>query len=129
MKKLFIVLLMLTFASPVFGAEMLRIYSDKMYPSVDDAMSLGDTSNEYDNLYIDGVGYIDELVVGPGTSPTVTMDVVGLVSADAYHFDSALAASPDIVTNLAGTLYVDSSSGKLKYFNPVDKLWKDFTLE
>ncbi len=80
------------------------------------------------DIEIDSAGdiFLDSFVGIKTDTPTVTLDVVGTISADTYRFDMQ-AGSPDTATLTGPALYVDSADNTLRIWTGAD--WLKVTLE
>ena len=70
----------ISFYSEVSGAavEQVRIQDGAIVPVTDDDVDLGAVGAEFKDLYIDGVGYIDNIAVHENATIAGTLDVTGL---------------------------------------------------
>ena len=111
----------ISFYSEVGAAavEQLRIQDGAIVPVTDDDIDLGTSTLKFKDLYIDGVGYIDDITVtGPSTFSNVDINggaidgvTIGAASAGAGTFTDLTATGTTTVTtadinggNIDGTI-------------------------
>jgi hypothetical protein len=75
------------------AVEQVRIKDGAIVPVSDDDVDLGAAGTEFKDLYIDGIGYIDSVVI---TGGTIDGTVIGGTTAAAGTFTSVTATTADI---------------------------------
>jgi len=75
------------------AVEQIRLEDGVLKPVSDDDIDLGATGAEFKNLYIDGIGYIDSVVI---TGGTIDGAVIGGTTPAAGTFTSLVATTADI---------------------------------
>jgi len=86
------------------AVEQLRIQDGAIVPVTDDDIDLGAVGAEFKNLYIDGIGYIDSVVI---TSGTIDGTVIGGTTPAAADFTTMDASGNATV---GGTFAVTGTS-------------------
>lgn len=82
------------------------------YPKTDDTYDLGKTGNEWKDLYIDGVAYLDEVDIDAGAIDGVT---IGGNSAGAGTFTTLIIGSVSIApTSFAATILDDADAATVR---------------
>ena len=101
------------------AVEQIRLEDGVLKPVTDNDIDLGASGAEFKNLYVDGIGYIDSVIVGDNayltitdneidvSSGNLTLDVAGDIILD--------ADGGDVTIKDAGTTYANlkNSSGEL----------------
>ena len=75
------------------AVEQIRLEDGVLKPATDDDIDLGATGAEFKDLYIDGIGYIDSVVI---TGGTIDDTVIGGSTPAAGTFTSVVATTADI---------------------------------
>jgi hypothetical protein len=75
------------------AVEQIRLEDGVLKPVTDDDIDLGATGAEFKDLYIDGIGYIDSVVI---TGGTIDDTVIGGTTPAAGTFTSVTATTVDI---------------------------------
>ena len=101
------------------AVEQVRIQDGVLKPVTDNDIDLGATGAEFKDLYVDGIGYIDSVVVGDNAYLTITDNEIDVSSGDLtldVAGDIVLDADGgDVTLKDAGTTYANlkNSSGEL----------------
>ncbi len=96
----------ISFYTEVSGVavEQLRIQDGAIVPVTDDDIDLGATGAEFKDLYINGIGYIDSVVI---TGGTIDITVIGGTTPAAGNFTTLGTTSN---TTVGGTLGVTGNT-------------------
>lgn len=105
------------------AVEQIRVQDGAIVPVTDNDIDLGSSSVEFKDLYIDGTGNIDSLVLGSGSTVTAILDEDDLTSNSdtslatqqsikAYVDAQVTAQDVDITTD-SGTIAIDLDSETL----------------
>ncbi len=85
------------------AVEQLRIQDGAIVPVTDDDVDLGAVGAEFKNLYIDGIGYIDSVVITGGTIDGTVIGGTTPAAADFTTMDTTGNASVGGTFNVTGT--------------------------
>ena len=105
------------------AVEQIRIQDGAIVPVTDNDIDLGSSSVEFKDLYIDGTGNIDSLVLGSGSTVTAILDEDDLSSDSATslatqqsikaYVDAQVTAQDVDITTDSGTIAIDLDSETL----------------
>jgi hypothetical protein len=85
------------------AVEQIRLEDGVLKPVTDDDIDLGATGAEFKDLYIDGIGYIDSVVITGGNIDGTTIGATTPAAADFTTMDTTGNASVGGTFNVTGT--------------------------
>ena len=96
----------------VFGADV----NSSIIPNTDDTYDLGSSSQQWKDIYIDGVAYLDSIDYN-GTAISATAAEINLIDGGTARGTTAVASGDGILINDAGTMRMTNVDTVSTYFS------------